>query len=569
MLQKKNIYGMMVQQALKHAIASGKKEILFQCGDANELAQWNRRHLKPVTITAKNYKKFQKDYEEKLARFGPTGCKVGDYYKPGKVDIHHHFVTAVGPDSYQVFRDFLRPMSLLWSLEKPALSGPGIIPGLDGAENEGELEKFCTRIEKLHREEKYNALLTEIKNSLRRFFKTRLARTNRPAELARLKKILPPGEKYIRALLDRVWHEFGYDKFMLKNFPALKKMILNTPIKVDGVNSSRSVFYYNSQNEKYNYTLKKSSLAAPEIGKTYLTPTQDKFNINFILDPKSEYALFQRTYNWYEKTLLQEFKKYGLGVEKVPVQTIQRKRPVEAHAWKVNSGVNEFKRRPLTVFSTRAELKMDCETLPRLQAAAAKFACPPEQLTIVNDFLTEEDGSKKSGAYAATGEIRLANHSLGILAHEGLHKLKAKGVIPAKEYRALVRAGKQITRSRPEENKYINQRDKAGNYIYPPGRVRNEEYAAIFVETYYENNALARKNLMGDKLRVTEKVLDYIKTLRDIIQSRLRMPAARARSFLRRVEKGLVLSPPSRVRAAPADSRGRPPHQISSAHTLA
>ena len=32
---------------------------------------------------------------------------------------------------------------------------------------------------------------------------------------------------------------------------------------------------------------------------------------------------------------------------------------------------------------------MDCETLPRLQAAAEKFGGTPNQLKIINDFLTE------------------------------------------------------------------------------------------------------------------------------------------------------------------------------------
>ena len=70
--------------------------------------------------------------------------------------------------------------------------------------------------------------------------------------------------------------------------------------------------------------------------------------------------------------------------------------------------------------------------------------------------------------------------------------------------------------------------------VYPPGKARNEEYAAIFVETYYENSHLARKNLMDVKLTTTEKVLDYIKEVKDIVQAKMGIPSAVARQFLRR-----------------------------------
>ena len=42
---------------------------------------------------------------------------------------------------------------------------------------------------------------------------------------------------------------------------------------------------------------------------------------------------------------------------------------------------------------------------------------------------------------------------------------------------------------------------------------------------------------MDVKLTTTEKVLDYIKEVKDIVQAKMGIPSAVARQFLRRVEK--------------------------------
>ena len=536
MLQKKNIYGMMVQQALKHAVEQGRKEILFQCGDANELTQWERRRLKTVNVTKRNYKKFEADYQQKMEKFDPKSCQVGDVFKFPQGRYGNYFVTETGPGYYRVYEDFERPPSLFLHLRNPEARGKGITPYYTEQNWNDPLDLLLKNMFQNYKSGDYGALLSEIKASIKLLTKTDLPKKHDPAQLAKLKQLLPVSAELdyydFKGGLDLIWHELDYDQHLRACYPDIKKLIITDK----GCPKSRIIFY-NSCLKTKNFLYKKSKFQAPEIGKSYLTPTQDRYNINFAVCENVPLAAHRRMYNWYEKTLYQEFKKYGLGVEKIPITSIKNGREVTAHAWKIKSGISEFKKRPLALFSTRGELKMDCETLPRLQIAAAKFGCTPSQLTIVNDFLTEGQAPKRSGAYEkTTGEIYLANHSLAILAHEGLHKLKARGVIPAAEYRALVQAGKRIAQTTTKEKAYINQRDAEDNLIYPPGRARNEEYAAIFVETYYENNQAARKNLLGKKLTVTEKVFDYIKTVRDTVLARVGMPAAIARKFLRRVE---------------------------------
>ena len=86
----------------------------------------------------------------------------------------------------------------------------------------------------------------------------------------------------------------------------------------------------------------------------------------------------------------------------------------------------------------------------------------------------------------------------------------------------------------------IKRKDPAGDYLYPPGKVRNEEYAALFAETYFTNNRRARKNLMGEKITVTEKLFGYAAAAFDIVKGACGNNAALARSFLRRVERNKI-----------------------------
>ena len=147
----------------------------------------------------------------------------------------------------------------------------------------------------------------------------------------------------------------------------------------------------------------------------------------------------------------------------------------------------------------------------------------------------------RTGGYnRSTDKIKLASRSLAVLAHESLHRLKAKGLIPPQEYSALVAAGKRLARNNPQEQDYLNQRNSTGQLLYPPGPAREEEQAALFVETYYENNARARKNLMGLRLTMTEKVLDYVHEVVDTLGVRFRHQPSMARNFLRRIERNYL-----------------------------
>ena len=133
--------------------------------------------------------------------------------------------------------------------------------------------------------------------------------------------------------------------------------------------------------------------------------------------------------------------------------------------------------------------------------------------------------------------MTLSTPSLSLAAHEGVHSLVQKGLIPKKEYRSLVRAGRRLVQKSP--GKFLL---KNPDQTHKNKKEAHEEYAAIFVENYYQNEKTARKYLMGEKVPIFEKFLGYIKEVKDIVTAITGNNEAIARSFLRRVERNMLIN---------------------------
>ena len=342
MLQKKNIYGMMIQQAIKHALERGKKEILFQCGDANEFSQWGNRRLKPVTVTNRNYKKFQQAYRAQLKKFGERGYQQGEAYFQDEAEYHCDFVIEAGPDYYQIYQDIWRPRALIDLVQTTKFTGPGPLPGDPGDMLDELIEDLEYNTYTLSQTNSQAQILTEIKNFLNTVFHAQIPPQHTKTELAHAQRLFIPRVSYtaVNSQIDQFLHQLEYDKLILPHLRGIKKFALN----------NGTVIYYNSENRKRNHVFRKSDYQAPALGQTYITPTQDRYNINFARHRTGKFVGYHKMHNWYEKTLRQELKKYQLGVERVPITTIKRGRTVTAHAWKIISGIKEFKKRPLLIF---------------------------------------------------------------------------------------------------------------------------------------------------------------------------------------------------------------------------
>ena len=213
---------------------------------------------------------------------------------------------------------------------------------------------------------------------------TRPPRTDRAEKIKMLTRFPKPAhEEDVQGIIDDFIQHWEYDKIILAHYPAIKRFNLS-PAQP----GERPRAYYYNQNDKANLrTYRRHQLKIPQIGKTYFTPPKDRYNINFALSGNPVGVPYYKIYQWYEKRLPEEFRHHKLKYEKVPITTVQGGRPRKAHAWKIIDGITEFKKRPLAVFATGTELKMDCETLPRLQMAATKFGGPPQQLKIINDLI--------------------------------------------------------------------------------------------------------------------------------------------------------------------------------------
>ena len=70
LLRRRNLYQMMVQEVIKHALTRKMERIIFQAGTAAAWAQWQKKFIVNKTlITSKNYSQCLKKYQAQCAQF--------------------------------------------------------------------------------------------------------------------------------------------------------------------------------------------------------------------------------------------------------------------------------------------------------------------------------------------------------------------------------------------------------------------------------------------------------------------------------------------------------------------
>ena len=511
LLAKKNIYDAMVQQVIKHALQKKYRRIMFQTSDAVEYSQWRENYIREIVITKQNFAKYQKAYNENLAKFDQLA--VGDAGLNPERDFE--IIINKTPEKYEAYNAGNFPDNVELVPVISALKGENhryLVPS-----------RYLQQMVTNYRQSRPALLL----KSLDKICAAAQMRIPRPsATEAKVKYLrtlcaqqnnhkLTDGSIDAVGPLSRFLQKFGYEKEFLQANKSFIK-ITSTP---------KSVFtgwdcYFDLNLKENIVTLARKDILPPEIGKVYRVNTALGYEF---LTPFTHHDGMQYTHllNWYDQLLPKHLARHKLGYKKVKIKNNK----ITAHAWEITSGLEDFQERPITLFATGNEMKMDEVTLPALGRVARKFNLTPAQLKIINEHIVGPDGIRRLGAYnRQTGTVTLANTSLAILAHEGFHNLVAQKLVPQREYRALVAAGKALSRSSSRSNDYLDKNSQ------------DEEHAARFVEKYYTHQGLARKKLLGAKITVTEKILGYIKSATDIIQARLGNDIALARCFLRRVE---------------------------------
>ena len=531
MLARKNLYQNMIQEALKQAIQTKKSKIMFQTGDAALIAQQGHPNEEWVTVEMENetYEEYCSRYEAMHHAF--AAIEVGDnsiiphQYRGYGVVIEKH------EDYYRSYHDASEfgTGTLMAIIKRHWNSGVGLLRRF-------EYNKLCYALTWDVRNQKAHSLLKAL-NGIITMVDPDYVEHERAAKLKYLKaelKKIPAPESIDRArrpeyeIIDKFLIKFNYHKVFLAQHPEVKTIEL--PPAMQKKYHCGGVRFYDPQQEANIIKFNKKQIERPELGKSYVMHKRDLDKP--LIKHKKVREKMETVYYFYEKILPELFGRLGLEFKKVPIECDYGEEPLKSTAWLITAGLEKLQTEPLVSFAHGATLKADCEVLPRLTAVMKKFGLAPEKLSILNDWLA----ANCLGAYNAAGdEITLSTPSLSLAAHEGLHRLIKKGLVPPREYRAMIKAGQRLAAKNPAS--WQKRQPPRSRPPVPPA----EEYAAWFVERYYEDSPTARKYLMGAKVPVFERVMGYVKEGWDIIAARLGNNPARARQFLRRVERQQII----------------------------
>ena len=534
LLKPQNLEVRMIQEAVKYALDRGFKKIYFQAGAAMQIAQFDEIMIDSIKITPRHQAFYQEKHKKDLARFDGLrpGAVVGTLNSL-KITVYDRTTTtlaccALYPESDNLY---VAAMDVLRDTENKSVDTQYVNNTVfEGAVRRYDAGEVLGALNLLIRQLNSKADITSARAAKLKFIQ-------RWIDLHRAKKANHPNHLAHAFLV-----KFGYENVILTALPQLKKYDLPDAGEV-----------YIDTMGSYNYSLPRTLLKAPVLGKTYrIFPGAAAEDFpELMIDIRPEYRLFR----WYDERLPKLFKKAGLTYELQNITTEREERRMTVPVYVLEArSLERFAHTPRRVFATHPHRRPDTHTLAELTAAAQKFGLTSRQLVVANEWIMAE-GVRRTGYYdSATDTIQITAKNLGLLAHEGLHRLVARDMIPAKEYQALVATGRALARRHPPFKKYIEKVDAAGRSLYPAGPARDQEYAALCAEYYYTHKAALQKHLSNKKLTQFEQIIDYVRQVLEIIATKFGHQPAQAASFLRRV--------------AVAPSAGRPRVQNNFAESI-
>ena len=345
LLQKKNIYSMMVQQALKHALGRGKNEVLFQCGDANEISQWGRQSFKTVKVTKKNYREFYKNYREKMKNFGPVPVKPGDLLLDDCPLYMCSYVLEATANYYKAYTGYRGSFGLLNTLLDYSSGWLRRGVQLSRAQLDEIIQPASHKFINSYYERGYEKMFFRINEFIQLMTGDQIPANQKPAIISKL-KIIYSTKTCLQVSMSDILEKLNLDHFFLKAFPELAKLNLR-PSNMAG---DSEAIYYNRADRQAIHISVKNKHKPPVLGQEYLTPINDPYNINFKQSPAPVGRAQAQIYNWYERILPQEFKKHNIKYDRIEIKTLKDKKEKIAHAWKITAGTENFKSTPLTAF---------------------------------------------------------------------------------------------------------------------------------------------------------------------------------------------------------------------------
>ena len=529
MLMKKNLNSMMIQQAIRHAWAAGKREIVFQGGDAALCSQGLTLYGVPVSvmITSENIKKHERIYEAAVKEF--SEIPVGHVTETGAIVYarDENKVHLAEPGNYY--------FGLLNYLEKYDFAVKNKVAATIRklyaaySREPGNLKQQIRIINKIFNDTHLFAEKDSIKDNAAQHDK----------KLSTLAGLL---QNYTGRKLDKSSYLEMLDTFLV-SFGYKEKLTASAWLHTTNIphqSHHPGELYVDSRYERVHIYHKKDFIHRPQLGRRHYLFSYNFQNFNQLSHDIRNYKIW----NYYENIIPKVLKKLKLKYERNVLVRWRYagpgKRPkVQTTGWKITAGLEELNSQPVISFANNQELVLDGSSLPELQAAAQKFGLTAKELHIANDWIIHQ-AQKYSGLYHADQDrIYLQKPNLAALAHEGTHRLVAQRLIPQREYRALIRAGRRLVAADPKLKKRLAGKTPAGKLIYPPGKVRQQEYAALWVEHFYEKNKIARKYLAGDRVPITEKIVNYARAAKNTLLAYFtNNNEAIAANFLRQIERG-------------------------------
>ena len=346
----KNIYRMMIQQAVKYGVEIGKKDIWFQAGVASEIAQWSQAAFAQLQVTKKNFAQINELYARKVRWLGqPPGAVLECSNDTGTAEV----VVSVARGVCTTRRLCTKGPSVLMEVglmhrgkayADPHSSGSHVGDVVwDGAEACAQVFRQPAAGAKVH------AQLNKLIKDLTGVSTPATAAAAQIAELTALRRKAAANLSRLHArqfmlLIEEYLTRWGYDQIIIKKFPGIKKLNLQRPCPPGELN----YVYYNGNSSDNKKTYRQKDYRAPVLGQSYLVPSNNKLKIDFRTNLRL--VARARVHSWYEMEIPAQLKKLGLGCEKVQITTRKNGRLQAATAWKVTTGLAEFAKRPLELF---------------------------------------------------------------------------------------------------------------------------------------------------------------------------------------------------------------------------
>ena len=209
--RSKNIYGMMIQQAVKHALENGFRKIMFQAGDACELAQWKVKNFMNQKVTEKNYAQINECYEREISYFTAA---PGTIIERPEMQNKPEFIIKSSPNSYVTQNLHENPHSILSEIYNSTENPLAVM-----RDNQAWIQQL--KCEKEIRARRPRRAHIEFKKLIKELIGMIPPGPDTAAQIADWEERAPAttlrhqtAEKIIESYLER----WGYDKILLEHF---------------------------------------------------------------------------------------------------------------------------------------------------------------------------------------------------------------------------------------------------------------------------------------------------------------------------------------------------------------